>query len=42
MFGIIRGLMKMLALAALISAGVRFVSKHVRGKKKIMNSEQEA
>lgn len=32
MFGIIRGLIKALALAALVSAGVRFISKHVRGK----------
>lgn len=32
MFGIIRGLMKMLALAALVSAGVRFVLKHVGEK----------
>jgi len=34
MFGIIRGLMKMLALAALVLSGVKFISKHVRGKRR--------
>ena len=34
MFGIIRGLIKALALAALVSAGVKFVSKYVPGKRR--------